>query len=276
MLHKIIIVCLVLTFMGSACIPEISTQSIIITPTTGTPTSTFKLTATQLPHPTLIHTSIPTKTPQLLTRTVEPTLSNTATPFTLLEAPAGIIYRTKNGLYITEGLDKAKLLFALNDPEFSYFSPEVSPDGLYVLLSTFAKQSIINFKTGDEVFIWPKAGYNLCPFSWINRKPLFLFTVLLPEGSDPGYSCSHGSPVLLSIDDKIIVFDKKGLGWSSPDVSSDGKVIAYDLGGKPIIFDWQSGSQPFNSASYGFPYSDKVAFTDPSWSPSRSKLAWTY
>jgi hypothetical protein len=165
-----------------------------------------------------------------------------------------------DGLYQTQGQGKTGRIIELQKDEHPFFSPDHS----MALISTFKQQTLVNLNTGQSTIIWPKAGYNLCQFGWFNRKPLTLITVLLPEGSDPGYSCEHGSPVLMTLDGKLTIFDPTGSGLSGPDVSANEQAIAYDLGGKPWIYDWQNGARIFDAAAFGFPAIGEVSFTDPS------------
>ena len=263
---------MMLLVLVSACNTKTTPTPTIIDRDTPSPTQTITLTKTL---PTLSTSSkMPTITKTLWQPTRKPSPSSTITPTPLLlvDPPAGIWYQTDTGLFVTEGLGKSRKLFELSEGEFATFSP----DNSYVLLFGAFNQYLINLKTGEKTTIWPRGGYNLCPFSWVNRTPLVLISVLLPEGSDPGYSCNMGSPVLLSLEGKITVFDKDEWGLSAPDVSWNGQTIAYDLGGKPWLYDWQDGSKPFDITSFGFPRKEKVFFSDPSWSPSDRKLAWTY
>jgi hypothetical protein len=270
-----IIAYLALLITLSACTSANSFASPTISPPhLFTPTNKREPTFTPSLLPAFAQTAVPTQTPAP-TKTPRPTATVTEPSVPLLVPPAGITYQTDKGLYMTEDLGKATLLFEHSEYDWVTFSP----DRLWALAYDFSRpvQLLINLENGENAIIWPREEHNLCPFSWVKKpQPLTLISVLLPGDSDPGYSCNRGSPVLLSLSGEMTVFDESGSGYSAPDVSADGEWIAYDLGGIPWLFNWQDGVKPFDAVSFGFPIKEKVAFSDPKWSSSAKKIAWTY
>jgi len=269
MLRRIIIVALTLMLALSACVASPTLSPTVVPQDTSLPNITLKSTNTQSPLPTQTQTILPTNTPMVPTKTHQPT----NTPVPLERPPAGITFRTDQGLFVTEASGNTKLLFEHRQHEYAYFSP----DGSVVLFYDHESQQIIDLETGIQTLIWPSENYNLCPFSWVNRpSPFTLISVVLPEDTDPGYSCNRGSPVLLTVPGEMTIIDPEGTGYSAPDALPDGQIIAYDLQGTPWLYDWQTGAKQFDVFSFGFPALGKVAFSDPTWSPNGTKIAWTY
>jgi hypothetical protein len=189
----------------------------------------------------------------------------------MIEPPAGILYRTDNGLYITDGSGGSQLLLELIPGEYVMLSPDYS-HALVIRMEEY----LVDLKTGTKTLVWPLEGYNLCPFSWRYELPLAMISTLLPEGADPGYSCNLGSPVLMSLDGELTILEAEEFGWSRYRSSHNGQSIAYDIDGVPWIYDDENGPKKFIVTNYGFPNVENAYFSDPSWSPSGKKLAWTF
>ena len=222
--------------------------------------------------------SAPTRT-RTKTPTIAPKASATATaiPIPAVSAPAGIVYRTQHGLFVTELTGKSRLLLELSEHEWAYLSPNKTHALVfdYSFVNTNVPiQSTVDLHTGQWTPLYPQVGHNLCPFYWLNNQ--FLVTTLLPDEADPGYSCARGTPAYIRQDGTgLTIVDQSGFGYGSPAASPTGQSIAYDIEGEPRLYEWGKQNIRFDVTAYDFPIMSEAIFTDPSWSNSGEKLAWT-
>lgn len=204
--------------------------------------------------------------------------TNVPTPVELIAPPAGIVYRAEMGLWLVEKEGEPTLLYSPIDD--NYYS--LDPTGKYIFYLDYAadgqnrvNQYVVDISTGNKIQIYPRDNLSICLFTWVPGHPDYLYTVLLPEGADPGYSCQRGSPVLQPIDGSdLLILDPDLSGWSGPSISPNGELIAFNKEGQPWIYEWGKTPRIFDTESYGIPQSDAVEFSAPSWSPDSTKLAW--
>ena len=244
---------------------------------TATPARTLTLTASPAPTTTPTTTLKPyaSWTPRI---TLRPT--KTLVPIDKVNPPPGIVYRLDNKLYLTTSGGQVQVEQDNTLPEGQY----VSPNEQFILefdwftdpLPSHQTQTIVNLADGTRTQIWPVENLNLCPFFWVDGQPSVLLATLLEEGASINYSCNRGSPVLLFLDTmQLTILDETGSGWSSPDISPDGRFMAYDLGGEPWIYEFGQGSRPLDVNQYGLDALNTKYLSDPDWSPSGRYLAWT-
>lgn len=63
--------------------------------------------------------------------------------------------------------------------------------------------------------------------------------------------------------------------YTRPALSPDGKTIAYDALGQPMLYETAEGPRPFEVSSYGYqPELERPVFTSPSFSPDGRWLTW--
>ena len=215
-------------------------------------------------------------TPENIPPTFTPTSPPPGEPTkeTIQPAPAGIVYLTDEGHFITMADGPPELLY---QPEEKGVWSSLSPNQVYYLEFGTFDQAIFNLQEHSRVQIWPREGLNLCPFSWAAGQPAVLISVLLPEGADPGYSCNRGSPVLLfAATQELILLDDTTSGLSGPAVSPDGQVIAYDVGGVPWLYRFDEAASRLDLSQFDVDSLQTAQFADPAWSQSSTVLAWTF
>ena len=223
------------------------------------------------PQPTFTATPKATITPD-----PTPTWTNLAQPTqeAVLPPPAGIVYLTDQGQFITQVDSPPKLLY---QPDENGVWSSFSPNQRYSLLFTNFDQVLYEPMSGSRVQIWPRQELNLCPFSWVGGQEALLISVLLPEGEDPEYSCNRGSPVLLdAASQELTILDDTGSGLSGPAVSPDGQMIAYDIAGVPWLYPLYQVTARLDLNQFGVDSLQSAQLADPTWSPSGKYLAWTF
>jgi len=207
-----------------------------------------------------------------------PTPKSTPTPVLLLPAPAGVIYQTDTELWQIQEERKPHLIYQFSKGNKVYLSPDNTHLFYYDYSSSNQynlTQYIVDLSTLSKTLIFPLDNLNICRFTWMPGQSDFVWTVLLPDGADPGYSCERGSPVFLSIDgSNLNVLDDEGFGSSSPSVSPNGKFAAFEKRGEPWLYEWGKSALPFDTNLYNLEQSDNTYFLSPTWSPDSNLLAW--
>lgn len=62
--------------------------------------------------------------------------------------------------------------------------------------------------------------------------------------------------------------------YTAPASSSDGRIIAYEKSGMPMLYEFGQGSRPFDPTLYGYQPGAETVFTSPSFSPFGRWLTW--
>jgi hypothetical protein len=191
----------------------------------------------------------------------------------MVAPPVGLVYRLAGRIYQVGPAGTVRLPQADDLPQNGI----PSPDQQYVLLTESQRQTLVDRQGGEKLPVWPRQGYNLCPFSWVPGQPALLLTVLLPGDADPGFSCNRGSPVLLDAHTgNMQILDAAGSGLSAASVSPDGRTLAYDLAGVPWLLEFGLAPQPFDLQRFTPLPLPAASLADPAWSPSGRYMAWTF
>lgn len=192
--------------------------------------------------------------------------------------PAGIVYQVGSSLYITN--DHAPPLKLYEGEGVVWYS--LSHDGRLLTYREWSRESaqqsqqfLVDLTSGAEWIIAGSDNGNFCPFVFIPSTSNYMFSMLLPEGWDPGYSCEGGSPSVYDVmHDTTFILDESLSSLGRFAVSPNGKTVAYDEGGLPKLFSIQDGEinlEPFES---GLAPAGHIQFFNPKWSPTGSKIAW--
>ena len=218
--------------------------------------------------------SIPEQEILASTQTPTENINEIPTQEVILHPPAGIVFLTDEGQFVTQAEGPPKLIFKA---QVSTTWENFSPDQNYILEFAAFDQVLVNLQDNSQVHIWPREDLNLCPFNWAPGQPAVLISVLLPQGDDPGFSCNRGSPVLLSAASlELTILDESGSGLSGPSVSPDGQTLAYDIDGIPWLFRFTEPPTKLDLNRFGVNRLQAAKFADPSWSSSGRYLAWTF
>lgn len=231
------------------------------------PTNVSAPTLTEAP----VLDSTPTEKPALPSK-------NTSTPVPLIPAPVGLTYRTDTELWQVETTGESHLVYQYSNGNTAF----ISPNNTHILFLEYASsnqtqvtQYILDLATLQKTLIYPQDNLNICLFTWMPGRSDIIYTVLLPDEADPGYSCERGSPVFLSVDgSNLIVLDEEGSGWSSPSVSPNGRYVAFDKNGQPWLYELGKSALLFDINHYDVAQLDKTYYSSPSWSPDSNQLAW--
>jgi hypothetical protein len=252
------LVLLTMSFLTAACTAQSDNQPIQTTQTL----------------PILVATDTPEADATLPTATELPAVTMTPGGLENLPPPAGIVFLTDEGHFITQSDGPPRLIY---QPEESGVWSNLSADGRFILVINPYDQVLVDLQMGSQTQIWPRDGLNLCPFHWVGGQTGLLITVLLPPGADPVYSCNLGSPVLLSAASlELTILDERGSGLSAPVVSPDGKGFAYNLDGAPWIYSFDTGPAQLDLGQFGMDSLRSAQLADPAWSKSGRFLAWTF
>ncbi len=156
---------------------------------------------------------------------------------------------------------------------------QFSADGLQVVFE----------KDGDIFYGEPmdKPGANITrtddrleylPRVWDGNNSKIVFNSMSIEDSrEKGWGPGSGIVGLLTMSDtngsnyKIL---EESPSYSQPALDPEGRMIAYDRLGVPMLYDANAGTRPFDPAAYDYKPAADAVFTSPSFSPDGGKLTW--
>jgi hypothetical protein len=155
------------------------------------------------------------------------------------------------------------------------FSAVPAPDGQRLLLvgPPTALRSLLDLRDGRKHVL--DGGYASlpCALAWWPANPQRLLGLLMPPGGDSGYAC-RGSAALWGPDGKVQVLAQGSSSLGPPAGSPDGKQVAFDREGMPLLYDLEKGAQLFDVRRRGAPQLAGLPMVSPAWSPSGASLAW--
>jgi hypothetical protein len=229
-----------------------------------------KIGATSIVH-TLITQSTITPRASL---TVSPTQTNTPDP--IYPAPAGLIYRSSDNVWIVNQNGEKELMATNITPEVDRVS--LCSSGERFLLETFNPESMggreyltIEISTGKKTKLDPGKDNTFCFAEWWPNRCDTVLADIQPW-PEVGRYC-EGSLTKITLDGERIRLGTSASPYDLYEPSLDGKLLAYTQDNKPWIYQWGKGSQPINIKSDVFPFSN-IGFIRPTWSPDNKKIAW--
>jgi hypothetical protein len=241
--------------MLSACAPAVTPQPATNTPTpvpdvpTLAPTPTLPPTPTPLP----ILTPIPTQTP-------------------LATSLDGLVYANMELAQIFRIFQGDTRSAVLNG-----ISGQFSADGNRAL-----------FEQGGDLWLaepMDNLGTNLTNtpdrnegFSqwWPSNPGKVVFnSVGINEAQEKNWTHAiSGYPSMINLDGSGYIILADAPSYTPPALSPDGKTMAFDLSGAPMLYDTASGASAFDPNLYGYQPDAGVVFTSPSFSPDGHWLTW--
>jgi Tol biopolymer transport system component len=179
--------------------------------------------------------------------------------------PPGLVYSL--GLEGLWRIDANGRLQQINDG----YQPVLSPDGTQVLFSVAYEGDIwlADLQTGEKRNLTNTPENEERGYRWWPGKPgavLFYYRPMNEAGM------SSGSLGMVRTDGSgYQVIDPQGgsLGDAAP--APDGYTIAFDQGGRPVLYTDGQGIQPLDLAAYGVQADQAI---NPAWSPDGRRLAW--
>ena len=178
--------------------------------------------------------------------------------------PAGLVYRTADGLWRIGSDGEVVLLHPAPDAQ-------LSPNGARVLVAGDDAMWVIDLAPGKEAKVPTAEGYPNWRWPTWGGDDLVVFGSW-QEGVDLGPSAGHLTAAAQGR--WVEVLDKETPSNALPAVSPDGETIAYDRGGKAALYHLGEGAEPVDFSSYGVPVIPDHRAGSPAWSPDGGWLAW--
>jgi hypothetical protein len=171
------------------------------------------------------------------------------------------------------------------------FRGTLSPDGKSALRCCVSRETLetltlIDLDTGDEATLVESTGYIVQSPTWLSAEPGKVFFVskatnALGQPSGPGL----GYLTTVNTDGSgYEILDSENNTHSTPSLSPDGQIIAYNRGddtifGAAIFTPWfyrfDTGPEEFDYTVFGLTDIPELSFGEPAWSPDGTRLAWT-
>jgi Tol biopolymer transport system component len=233
---------------GPASSPEKTTvpASPSLTATSGRATDTFPPTDVVGPAPT------PTRA-----ATLPPSDPLPGLVFTVVEADKGAV-----GPWLVEADGQSK---QLSDK----YLPALSPDRTQLLFTSYGDIWLSDFTTGKTRNLTKTRNDAEAFYQWWPAHPDLIVFLYKPNDSTAplaGYLATtkpDGTNYLL--------LDEEVGSKSPPDLSPDGRSIAFDLNGRPWVYNFGAGKMPIFPKTFQEPFQAAV---NPEWSPDSRQIAW--
>ncbi len=228
--------------------------------------------------PTNNATIQPMASPQVLSPIAAPITEPTATTMAIVipttAPPSGITYRTDTGLWHVNSDGNSTLLLNIS----KYTRAVLSSEGTRILYGNNDERSsedvMVDLSTRRETKLKPSREYVICYTEWWEARPSVILAMVQPISEVGGRVCK-GMPAVFSADGtKLNVLGSTPTEYYPFAASPDGRMITFDQGGNPWLYEWEIGVRPFDIAHYRFPQLAEMYFSNPAWSSSGNQLAW--
>lgn len=191
----------------------------------------------------------------------------TAVPEPEAALPAGLIYRSDDGLWLVDADGQPQQLTA---------NPYVNPSPDLARTAIWDQENaiiVVDLAADSEQSFSPENGRISTFFSWADLQTVLVGIWLTPQESE-GPNNGHLA-ALDVISGRFVVLDSERLLNSLPALSPDGESIAYATLAGPILYRADTGPQPFTLAGYtGLEAFSPAVFHSPAWSSDSRRLAW--
>jgi heat shock protein HslJ/Tol biopolymer transport system component len=193
--------------------------------------------------------------------------------------PVGLIYSNAQGLWRVEVDGLPLQLSHRLDGTLSPAAMRGDGDGRAVLFHDISGASddtdiwILDLSTGEERNLTGEANRRECCPQWWPSHPDVIVFGSWPADYDMGPSTGYLT-VIRTDGSGYRVLDEMGESNALPAPAPDGEAIAYDQGGSPWLYRWNTGPVRFDPTQYQFSAPQSMHMGSPAWSPDGNYLAW--
>ncbi len=182
-----------------------------------------------------------------------------------IDPPAGLAYRTEEGLWRVQADGQSVLLVDRPDAV-------LSPDHTHAVYAEDGDVWLIDVRTGERRNLTEtSARIAMFPRWWPARPDTILFSSWPKDGWGP----STGYMTVVRTDGSgYHVLEEQQVSYGLPAPSPDGQLIAYDREGTPWLYRQGVGPESLDPARYGLRRQGMLRIASPAWSPDGKQLAW--